>query len=227
MEYWNAIITEKSWNVLQKIRKDTDFILIGGWATYLWTKAHKSKDIDIVIDYKELGKLKSNYRLNKNDNLKKYEIKIEDIDIDIYLPFYSELPLIKNIEKYIAKVEGFKVVKPEALLVLKQAAEIARGNTEKGMKDRIDIMDLLVKCQMDFAEYKKILEMEDLIDFRKRLIEIITKFTDIKYLDLNPIQFKLRKESMMQILKNNYLELSACLSISSFFAIAFDALLIL
>lgn len=201
MEYWNAIITEKSWNVLQKIRRETDFVLIGGWAAYLWTKAHKSKDIDIVIGYKELDKLKSNYRLNKNDNLKKYEIKIDDIDIDIYLPFYSKLPMIKSLEKYTAKVEGFKVVKPEALLVLKQAAEIARGNTEKGMKDRIDIMDLLVKCQMDFSEYKKILEMEKLIDFRKRLIEVITKFSDVKYLNLNPRQFKLKRQELIEKIK--------------------------
>ncbi len=201
MEYWNEIITEKSWNVLQKIRKEINFILIGGWATYLWTKAHKSKDIDIVIDYKELGKLKSNYRLNKNDNLKKYEIRIEDIDIDIYLPFYSELPLIKNIEKYAAKVEGFKVVKPEALLVLKQAAEIARGNTEKGMKDRIDIMDLLLKCQIDFPQYKKILEKEKLTKFKDRLIGIITKFDELKYINLNPRQFKLKKEEIIKNLK--------------------------
>lgn len=198
MEYWNAIITEKSWNVLQKIRKEIDFVLIGGWAAYLWARSHKSKDIDIVINYKELDKLKSNYRLNKNDNLKKYEIKIEDIDIDIYLPFYSKLPLIKSLGRYTAKVEGFKVARPEAMLVLKQAAEIARGNTEKGMKDRIDIMDLLVKCQMDFSEYKKILEVENLIDFRKRLIEIITKFTDIKYLDLNPRQFKLKRQELIE-----------------------------
>ena len=201
MEYWNQIITEKSWNVLQKIRKEIDFVLIGGWAAYLWTKAHKSKDIDIVIDYKELGKLKSNYRLNKNDGLKKYEIRIEDIDIDIYLPFYSKLPLIKSLEKYTAKVEGFKVVKPEALLVMKQAAEIARGNTEKGMKDRIDIMDLLVKCQMDFAGYKKILEKEKLTKFKDRLIGIITKFDELKYINLNPRQFKLKKEEIIKNLK--------------------------
>jgi len=201
MEYWNEIITGKSWNVLQKIKKEIDFALIGGWAAYLWTKAHKSKDIDIVIDYKELGKLKSNYRLNKNDDLKKYEIEIEDIDIDIYLPFYSELPLIKNIEKYAVKVEGFKVVKPEALLVLKQAAEIARGNTEKGMKDKIDIMDLLLKCQIDFPQYKKILEKEKLTKFKDRLIGIITKFDELKYINLNPRQFKLKKEEIIKNLK--------------------------
>ena len=201
MEYWNTIITQKSWNVLQKIRKELNFVLIGGWATYLWAKSHKSKDIDIVVGYKELNKLKLDYNLNKNDNLRKYEIKIEDIYIDIYLPFYSKLPLIKNLDDYKAKVEGFNVAKPEALLVLKQAAEVDRSNTEKGMKDRIDIMDLLFKCHMDFEEYEKILEQEKLIHFKKRLIDIVTKFTDIKYLDLNPRQLKLKKEEIIGILK--------------------------
>ena len=201
MEYWNTIITEKSWEVLQRIGKGLDFIHIGGWAIYLWAKSHKSKDIDIVVDYKELNKLKLNYNLNKNENLKKYEIKIEDIDIDIYLPFYSNLPLIKKIDSHLTKIEGFKVLKPEALLVLKQAAEVDRSNTEKGMKDRIDIMDLLFKCHMDFEEYEKILEQEKLIHFKKRLIDVVTKPTDIKYLDLNPRQLKLKKEDIIRILK--------------------------
>ena len=201
MEYWNTVITEKSWNVLQKIRKEINFVLIGGWASYLWAKSHKSKDIDIVIDYKELDKLKLNYKLNKNDNLKKYEIKVEDIDIDIYLPFYSGLPLINNLDNLITRVEGFRIVKPEALLILKQAAEISRSNTEKGIKDRIDIMDLLIKCHVDFEKYKNILEKEKLIDFKKRLIEIATKFNENKYFDLNPRQFKLKKEEIIRNLK--------------------------
>ncbi|MBI2650021.1 hypothetical protein HYX04_01765 [Candidatus Woesearchaeota archaeon] len=201
MEYWNTITTEKSWQVLQKIRKEMDFVLIGGWAVYLWAKSHKSKDIDIVVDYKGLDKLRLNYNLNKNDNLKKYEIKIEDIDVDIYLPFYSKLPLLENIKKYVTTIENFMVVKPEALLVLKQAAEIARGNTEKGMKDRIDIMDLLLKCQIDFPQYKKILEKEKLTKFKDRLIGIITKFDELKYINLNPRQFKLKKEEIIKNLK--------------------------
>lgn len=200
-EYWNAIITEKSWQILQKISKEMNFTLIGGWAVYLWAKSHKSKDIDIVVDYKELGKLKLNYNLNKNDNLKKYEIKIEDIDIDIYLPFYSELPLISSIESYATKVEGFRVARPEALLVLKQAAEISRSNTEKGLKDRIDIMNLLLKCDIDFEEYKKTLEKNKLYDFRKRLIGIISAFKETKYFDLNPRQLKLKREGLLKDLK--------------------------
>lgn len=201
MEYWSTIITQKSWKVLQKIKKEINFVLIGGWATFLWTKAHKSKDIDIVIDYKELEKLKLNYDISKNDSLRKYEIKIEGIDIDVYLPFYSKLPLITKLNKFATKVEGFNVVKPEALLVLKQAAEIDRGNTEKGLKDRIDIMDLLLKCQINFNEYKKILQKERLSDFRKRLIGITERFNEIKYIELNPRQIKLRKEEILEGLK--------------------------
>ena len=201
MEYWNEIATQKSWEILQKIGKELDFVLIGGWAVYLWAKSHKSKDIDIVINHEELNKLKLNYNLKKNDALKKYEIMIDDIDIDIYLPFYSKLPLLGNISNYASKVEGFKVMRPEALLVLKQAAEVSRQNTEKGLKDRIDIMDLLLKCQMDFAEYKNILQKEGLTNFKSRLLQIITVFSELKYLDLNPREFKLRKEELINGLR--------------------------
>ena len=201
MEYWNTIVTEKSWNVLQRIKNEIDFILIGGWAIYLWAKSHKSKDIDIVVDYKELEKLKLNYNLNKNDILKKYEIKIEDIDIDIYLPFYSKLLLLGNIKNYVTKVESFRVAKPEVLLILKQSAEIDRSNTEKGMKDRIDIMDLLLKCDINFAEYKRFLEKGKLVNFKKKLIEIVSKFNELKYLDLSPRQFKLKKEEIIKSIK--------------------------
>ena len=93
------------------------------------------------------------------------------------------------------------MVKPEALLILKQAAEINRSNTEKGLKDRIDIMNLLLKCEIDFNEYKNILEKESLINFKRILIEIISNFTEIKYVDLNPRQFKLIKEEMINKLK--------------------------
>ena len=198
MEYWNTIITEKSWQVLQKIRREIDFVLIGGWAAYLWAKSHKSKDIDIVVDYKELNKLKLNYNLKKNDNLKKYEIKVDEIDVDIYIPFYSELPIIDKIKDYAAIVEGFKVVKPEALLILKQAAEASRSSTEKGLKDRIDIMDLLLKCSIDFAEYINLIEKEKLNNFKRRLLDIVSKFNEPKYLDLNPRQFKLKRGELIK-----------------------------
>ena len=99
MEFWNDEITDKSWNKLVELKKEINFVLIGGWAVYLYTKLHKSKDIDIVIDYSSLRQLQVNYILNKNERLKKYEIKMNDgFDIDIYVPNYSRLAIpIKDI----------------------------------------------------------------------------------------------------------------------------------
>ena len=88
--FWNSLLTEKSWKILQEFREKYDFILIGGWAVYLWAKRQKSKDIDIVVSIDELQKLKKE-NLVKNDRLKKYEIKTGEIDIDIYASYFSEL----------------------------------------------------------------------------------------------------------------------------------------
>ena len=110
MEFWNSLLTEKSWRIMQELKKEKfRFIVIGGWAAYLWTKQHKSKDIDVIIpDFKELETLSKKYPLSKNDNLKKYEIKIEEIDIDIYLPYYSKLALpVQVIAKNTTRIESF------------------------------------------------------------------------------------------------------------------------
>jgi hypothetical protein len=43
----------------------------------LHSKALKSKDIDIIVGYDELEKLKNDFSVFKNGRLKKYEIKFE------------------------------------------------------------------------------------------------------------------------------------------------------
>ena len=75
-EFYHELITEKSFKTLQELRKKFKFILIGGWAVFLYTKSLKSKDIDMVIDYDELGRIKKAYALSKNDRLKKYDDRI-------------------------------------------------------------------------------------------------------------------------------------------------------
>lgn len=51
MNYYHNQIVEKSWQQLIKLKKRLDFILIGDWAIYLYTKSLKSKDIDIIINF--------------------------------------------------------------------------------------------------------------------------------------------------------------------------------
>lgn len=198
MQFWNDILTEKSWNVLKNLTKEFDFILIGGWAVYLFSRAHKSKDIDIIVDFKSLEKIKLNYELKKNDNLKKYEISIDEIDIDIYVPYYSKLTIpTEDIKNYTTKIENFTIAKPEILLVLKQGAELERKNSEKGLKDRIDILDLLFNYDINFREYSLLLKKYKSEHFSKRLIYILKNFKEFKYFDLNPRQFKLKKQNIL------------------------------
>lgn len=197
MEYWHDIQTEKSWNVLKEIKGKFPFILIGGWAVYFWTKAQKSKDIDIIVDFKTLAELKKQYDLRKNDKMRKYEIKKDEIDIDIYVRHYSELALpLEKIET--TKIEGFVVAKPEFLLALKQAAEMERKESEKGEKDRIDIMGMLLRCEINFRKYRKLLRENKKAHFLERLVSIIKTFSDGDYFGLNPRQLKLAKQELLK-----------------------------
>ncbi|HLC80381.1 hypothetical protein J4207_00750 [Candidatus Woesearchaeota archaeon] len=203
MEFWNSVLTEKSWNLLQELKKENfRFIVIGGWATYLWTKQHKSKDIDVVIpDFMELEQLKQKYELFKNDSLKKYEIKFGEIDLDIYVPFYSRLTLpMEEITADVKRVESFEVVSPEVLLILKQGAEKDRGESIKGQKDKIDILTLLCFTEIDFKKYYEMLERNDLLFFRQRLKEIVNSFRDVEHLGMNVKDYaKIKKELLCRI----------------------------
>ncbi len=202
MEYWHNLITEKSWNVLQKIKKEFDFVLIGGWAVYLYTKANKSKDIDIIVDFDNLNTIRKNHQLIRNDNLKKYEIKIDEIDIDIYVKNFSKLSLpIEEIIKNTNFIEGFKLIKPEILLILKQSAELNRGNSEKGQKDKIDIISILIRENINFNFYHELIKKYNLEHHKNRLIELIKSFDHFDRLNLNIRQYKIIKLKLLNELK--------------------------
>lgn len=202
-EFWNSLLTEKSWKLLQELKKENfRFIVIGGWAAYLWTKQHKSKDIDVIIpDFGELEQLKQKYELLKNDSLKKYEVKFGEIDLDIYAPFYSRLALpMEEILADVKRVEGFEVVSQEILLILKQGAEMDRKESIKGQKDRIDVMTLLCFTELDFKKYYELLKRNNLLSFRQRLKEIVNSFRDIEHLGMNIKEYsKIKKELLCKI----------------------------
>ena len=200
MDYWHNILTEKSWKLLQDIKKAFPFTLIGGWAVYLWAHTHKSKDIDIIVDYETLTKLKKEYNARKNDHLKKYEITKGEIDIDIYIPHYSKL-IIPVEEIGTTTIEGFSVASLEYLLILKQAAERERKESEKGEKDRIDIVSLLFACDIDFKTYHELLKKYKVDSFYDRLKLIVNGFSDYKYLHMTPRELKLKKAETLSKLK--------------------------
>lgn len=199
-EFWSEVITKKSWEKLINISKEFKFILIGGWAAYLWTEKHKSKDIDIVVDYKTLIYLKHQYELTKNERLLKYEIKLEDFDIDIYVSHYSKLIIdVKHLEDYKRSVKGIMTVSPEILVMLKQGAEIERRGTIKGKKDIIDILTMLYYSPFDIKKYRELLKKFSLERLENELKNEIRLFDDNEstYIGLNFNEIKKWKKQFL------------------------------
>lgn len=186
MNFYHNIIIQKSWKLLISLRKNYQFILIGGWAVFLYTKALKSKDIDIVTEFSELEKLKDEFFVTKNSRLKKYEAKVEGIDIDIYLPYYSNPGLpAEDLKKFSLNLEGFNVPEVEVLAILKQKALTARADTVKGRKDLIDLVGLFKQGEFDFRKYKRLIYKYQLTEYLESTKEIIKKTPRIEELNLN------------------------------------------
>jgi len=198
-EFYQELITEKSFKTLQVLRQKFNFILIGGWAIYLYTKALKSKDIDMILDYDELEKFKREFNVFKNDRLKKYEVKTEGIDIDIYLPYFSKLGIpIEEVKNYTQSVEGFLVPIPEILLILKIYVFEKRKGTNKGEKDKIDIFSLIADEKIDWQEYKKLVEKYNLKELNQKLKELISSAKTIPELNLLNHQISKLKKKILE-----------------------------
>ncbi len=190
--FYNDLITQKSWLTLQVLKKQLNFVLIGGWAVWLYTKNLKSKDIDIIVDYDQLEKLRQNYSLTKNDRLKKFEARNEEVQIDVYLPFFSQLGLpVEEIVKDTQKVETFVLPSPEMLLAMKLYTFSQRGLSPKGQKDRLDILSLLVNTSVNFQKLQKISPTTG-------LLQIISQTTKIPELNLNEHQWSKTKKTLIE-----------------------------
>lgn len=201
-QFYHHLVTEQSFKLLQELKRRLNFILIGGWAVFVYTQALRSKDIDIVVDYAELGKIRQDYDLTKNDRLKKYEAKVGGVDIDIYLPHYSDLGLpVSEIQRHQQLINGFRVPKAEVLLLLKARAASQRRGSSKGVKDVIDIFSLLLYCHQDFdwSLYHQLIKDHDLQDLHDYLIGLISE--QVSLAELNLDQHRLARLKR-QILKN-------------------------
>ncbi len=181
MELWNDVITAKSQSLLFDLKKEADFVVIGGWAEWLYSHAAKSKDIDIFINFDDFFKMQNLFagrgiQVNLNEKLNKYEAKVGEIDIDIYTPHHCNLIIsCKDVfeKKWFKRVEQFNIIIPEVFLILKMNAETNRHGTIKGFKDRIDILSVLHKTEIN-SELLKSLVRKYNIGLEK-LKEVITK----------------------------------------------------
>ena len=202
MDFYHNLITEKSWSVLLELKKEYNFILIGGWAVFLYTHSLKSKDIDLVIEYGELEKLRRDLVAYKNDRLKKYEAKKEEVDIDIYAPFYSNPGLpAEELVNFKTSVEGFNSVEKEILAILKQKALMERKNSVKGRKDLIDLVSLFMLDGFDWDRYINTIKRYDLKESLELARESLGETTKIDELGLNVHKFARFKREILSLLR--------------------------
>lgn len=200
--FYQKFLTDKSFEILKDLKKHYQFILIGGWAVYFYTSQLKSKDIDMIIDFSELEKIKKDFPLEKNERLKKYQIKIEEIDIDIYLPFYSDLgvPVEKIIDKTIV-FNGFKLPEKEILLLTKLKAYFDRKESIKGQKDLIDIFSLFLLKNFNFKYFSDLIKKYSLIKYWQLLERVILQTKEFPELNLNQHNFSKKKKKLLEKVK--------------------------
>jgi len=200
MTFWHDELIDRSWTILRELKKRYEFILVGGWAVYLYTKALKSKDIYIIVDYNTLGQLGVELQLKKNERLKKYELLIDGIEVDVYVPYFSNLGVpVEEVVDHAVVLEGFRVPKPEILLILKQGAEMERAGSVKGVKDRIDILALLIHAKIDWNGYRSIIKKHSLDYYRDRLKNVV-EIADREFKELgitHPRQIKQLKKKIL------------------------------
>jgi len=110
MNYYRDQITDKSWQVLTELQRELKMVLIGDWAVWVYTRQLKSKDIDVVLDFDQLEILRKDYDVIKNERLRKYEARKGEIQIDVYVPYYSQLGIgAEKVMEMVTTREGFTV----------------------------------------------------------------------------------------------------------------------
>ncbi|MEM2954101.1 MAG: hypothetical protein QXU21_07525 [Candidatus Bathyarchaeia archaeon] len=111
--------------------------------------------------------------MKRNIRLRKFEAVIGDVEVYIYTPFMCNLVLPCSVvyeEKLYSIIEGFKVAVPEVLLILKAQAAQQRWRSEKGVKDRVDIISILAFVDLKIDLLKQLLEK---YDQERKLLKII------------------------------------------------------
>lgn len=202
MVFYHNFITQKSWEVLKELKLHYHFILIGGWAVFLYTQALKSKDIDLVMDYQNLEKLGLKLPVEKNDRLQKYQARSEEVEIDIYVPFYSNPGMpAEDLQTFATSVSGFTVVEKEVLAILKQKALRERGETVKGRKDLADLVSLFQLADFDWDKYGSLVKQYGVEEYLHSTQMILKNTFKMAEINLNTHQFARFKRKILPLME--------------------------
>lgn len=202
MAYYHDLITQKSWKELKVLKNKADFVLLGGWAVYLYTKQLKSKDIDIIVNFDQLSVLEKNYQLFKNERLHKYEAVNGEVQIDVYLPHFSQLgiPAEDLVDRHNIK-DGFKVLDVNYLFALKIYTLAQRGHSAKGRKDFLDLLSLVIFGGCAFTKIIGIAERYNLKEQIFVFKNFLDNYIEVSELDLNAYKYSKLKKAIIANLK--------------------------
>ncbi len=200
MAYYRDSVTEKSWQLLQTMQKDYQFVLIGGWAVWLYTRQLKSKDIDIVVELNDLERLRQIWAIEKNERLQKYQFRQGEVEVDVYAPYYSNLGISAEVVMaHKQLVDGFWVPEVELLFGLKVVSWLARRGSAKGKKDWLDMVSIL--AGVDYLEKEKLgkwREYELVSGGVKAFKEELALTTRVEELGLNVHQMARAKKKWLE-----------------------------
>lgn len=143
-------------------------ILIGGWATYVRVGGEISLDIDLITSQEsrhKLEQLMTGLSPSNNHQGRKLRATIDDVHLDIYLPFESQLGSklrlrVEVLAEYPDELsfEKWTLLRLEAHITTKMAALLDRHFSEKGQKDAREILALLKLEGVDPALAAEVLD---------------------------------------------------------------------
>lgn len=142
-------------------------ILIGGWATFVRVGGEISLDIDLITSQQsrhKLEQLMTDLSPSNNHQGRKLRATIDDVHLDIYLPYESQLGgklrlKVEVLAEYPDELtfEKWTLLRLEAHIATKMAALLDRHFSEKGQKDAREILALLKLEGVDPAVAAEIL----------------------------------------------------------------------
>lgn len=152
-------------------------ILIGGWATFVRVGGEISLDIDLITSQESrhrLEQLMTDLSPSNNHQGRKLRATIDDVHLDIYLPFESQLGgrlrlKVEVLAEYPDELsfEKWMLLRLEAHIATKMAALLDRHFSEKGEKDAREILALLKLDGVDPAVAAEVLDRASTVDIQE------------------------------------------------------------
>ncbi|GGK97377.1 hypothetical protein GCM10007382_17030 [Salinibacterium xinjiangense] len=152
-------------------------ILIGGWATFVRVGGEISLDIDLITSQEsrhKLEQLMTDLSPSNNHQGRKLRATIDDVHLDIYLPYESQLGgklrlKVEVLAEYPDELsfEKWTLLRLEAHIATKMAALLDRHFSEKGQKDAREILALLKLEGVDPAAAAEVLDRASTVDIQQ------------------------------------------------------------